>query len=202
MNFDLSELKSPAIYHLMTQAVIPRPVAWVLSENEGGDYNLAPFSYFTPISSNPPLLMFSVGKRREGSPKDTHANIAVRKEFVVHIPHMDLAGEVTESSAPLAPGQSEVTAQQLELEPFPGSRLPRLGVCRVALACELHEIVEMGNVPQALIFGRIRQIWIEDALVDLDGEGHPIIHADRLDPLGRLGGEEYAELGEIIQRSR
>ncbi len=202
MNLDLSELNTPAIYHAMTQLVIPRPVAWVLSENAGGDYNLAPFSYFTPISSNPPLLMFSVGKRRDGTPKDTHANIAARKDFVVHIPHMDLAGEVTRSSAPLPPGQSEVTAQQLELEPFPGSRLPRLKVSRIALACELHEVVEMGNVPQALIFGRIHRVWVEDDLVEMDEQGLPKFQAYRVDPLGRLGGEEYAGLGEIIQRPR
>ncbi len=202
MNLDLSELSTAAIYHAMTQLVIPRPVAWVLSENDGGDYNLAPFSYFTPISSNPPLLMFSVGKRRDGTPKDTHGNIAARNDFVVHIPHMDLVGDVTESSAPLPPGRSEVTAQQLELETFSGSRLPRLRLCRIALACELHEIVEMGNVPQALIFGRIHRIWVEDSLVEKDEEGRLKVHADRLDPLGRLGGDEYAGLGAIIRRPR
>ena len=70
MNIDASTLAPIQIYHLMTQTVIPRPIAWVLTESGEADYNLAPFSYFTPVSSNPPLLMFSVGKKPTGEIKD------------------------------------------------------------------------------------------------------------------------------------
>ena len=61
MLVNLSEFSRPDAYFAMTQTVLPRPVAWVLSENENGSYNLAPYSFFNAVSSDPPLLMFSVG---------------------------------------------------------------------------------------------------------------------------------------------
>ena len=63
MHINVEELTGTEAYHLLTQTVIPRPVAWILTENEEGDYNLAPFSFFTAISSRPPLIMFSVGSK-------------------------------------------------------------------------------------------------------------------------------------------
>ncbi len=62
MNIDLSTLAPTQVYHLMTQTVIPRPIAWVLTDSGEQNFNLAPFSYFTAVSSRPPLLMISVGK--------------------------------------------------------------------------------------------------------------------------------------------
>ena len=89
MILDLSELKPAQVYFQMIQTLIPRPIAWVLSEIEAGKYNLAPFSYFNAISSNPPIVMFSVGKKPDGSDKDTHRNIAERKHFTIHIGDSD-----------------------------------------------------------------------------------------------------------------
>ncbi len=60
MNLKLDTLAPTQIYHLMTQTVVPRPIAWALTESSEKEYNLAPFSYFTPVSSNPPVLMLSV----------------------------------------------------------------------------------------------------------------------------------------------
>ena len=109
MLIDFEDMDPKDAYHILTQTVIPRPVAWVLSENPDGDYNLAPFSFFTPITSNPPLLMISVGKKpAEGVSKDTRVNIEARKNFVVHIAHRDLAAAVTESSRTLPHGESEL----------------------------------------------------------------------------------------------
>ncbi|MET0093908.1 MAG: flavin reductase, partial [Sedimenticola sp.] len=76
MNIDLSEMPPGQVYFTMTQALIPRPIAWVLSENADGGHNLAPFSYFSAVSSEPPLVMLSIGRRPDGTPKDTAANIA------------------------------------------------------------------------------------------------------------------------------
>ncbi len=75
---DFSALPPPDCYRLMIQAVVPRPVAWVLSDNGDGSLNLAPFSFFTAISSDPPLLMFSAGKKPDGTPKDTLHNVEER----------------------------------------------------------------------------------------------------------------------------
>lgn len=201
MDIDLNELSPGQIYATMTQALIPRPIAWVLSENDSGSYNLAPFSYFTGISSRPPLLMLSIGKKQDGTPKDTLANIEARRDFVVHIAHGEQMGPLNQSSAVYAAGVSEVDELGLELAELKGSSLPRIADSRLAMACELHEIIPMGEVPQALIFGRINSIYVDDSVVEMDAKGRNKINAEKLDPLGRLGVGEYSGFGEVLHLS-
>ncbi len=135
MNITLSELDTNQVYHLFTQTVTPRPVAWVLTDSGSENYNLAPFSYFTPISSNPPVMMFSVGKKPSGEIKDTVRNAREKEKLVIHIASADHAKLVTESAATLDHGDSEVTANNIELVPFEGFDLPRIKDCPVAFGC-------------------------------------------------------------------
>ncbi|MCW8902663.1 flavin reductase family protein [Sedimenticola sp.] len=202
MIIDLDDLSTSETYFAMTQAIIPRPIAWVLSENRAGDYNLAPFSYFNAVCSDPPLIMISLGKKPDGTPKDTRVNIEARGSFVVHIAGVEQIQPLNASSATLPSGESEITHLGLELAEFPGSRLPRLAECRLAMACELYEVMELGPVPQALVFGRLTHLYIEDGVAEQDSKGRLKIHADRLNPLGRLGAREYFAGGKIITLPR
>ena len=194
MYVDLGELKRADIYRTMIQTIIPRPVAWVLSENETGNYNLAPFSYFNAVASDPALIMLSMGKKPTGGEKDTRRNIRERSHFVIHIPHREQAEAVTASSAVLAHGESEVEQLGLALDTFEGSALPRLAECRIAMACERYQILDIGPVPQALILGEVKRLYIDDSVVNGDGK----VRADRVDPIARLGGDDYATLGDIM----
>ncbi|MBD3641093.1 MAG: flavin reductase family protein [Marinobacter sp.] len=203
MQIDFDGMDPKEVYHILTQTIIPRPVAWVLSENPDGDYNLAPFSFFTPITSNPPLLMFSVGKKpTDGSFKDTRVNIETNRHFVVHIAHRELAEAMTETSRTLPHGESELKNVDLELTGFEGAPLPRLKDCRVALACELYEIKEIGAAPQSLIFGRINAIHVADEAITRDDKDRLRFDGSAIDPLGRLGGSEYVTFGEILKVPR
>ncbi|NRB40497.1 MAG: flavin reductase family protein [Pseudomonadales bacterium] len=203
MIIDFNELSANRIYHSMIQTLVPRPVAWVLSDNGGeASYNLAPFSYFTAVSSDPPLLMFSVGKKVDGSLKDTRKNILQRKKFVVHIAGVPFAEKVTASSASLAFGESELEHCDLAVEPFADFSLPRLVHCDIAYACELYEYQEIGNVPQGLIFGRIKQLYINDNVVDMSDNGRFKVDTQKLNPLARLGGNDYWVDGRVISVKR
>ncbi len=202
MIIDLDDLSASETYFAMTQAIVPRPIAWVLSENRADDYNLAPFSYFNAVCSDPPLIMLSLGKKPDGAPKDTRINIEARHSFVVHIASCDQIDALNASSATLPAGESEITHLGLELAEFPGSRLPRLADCRLAMACELYQVMELGPVPQALIFGRLTHLYAADDVAERDAKGRLKIHADRLNPLGRLGAREYFAGGEIITLPR
>lgn len=196
MQINLDDLSPARAYHLMIQSIVPRPIAWVLSDNGDETYNLAPFSYFNAVCSDPPVLMISIGRRPDGSDKDTARNIVGRKQFVVHIPHRDMALEVTESSRPLPFGESELTRQGLATVPFENFALPRLAKARLAFACELHSTQELG--PQLLVFGRIRHAWLDDAVASTDARGRLAVDAQALDPLGRLGGDDYSFSGGSI----
>lgn len=197
MIFNLDELSPTQRYFTLTQSIVPRPVAWVLSENANKSYNLAPYSYFSGVASDPPLVMISVGKKNDGSLKDTRTNIIERSEYVIHIPHQEMAHAVTESARPRLEGESEVTAQNLELCEFEGFRLPRLKAARIALACEKYRVEDITD-SQAMILGLIKAVYVDDDLITEFEDGRVKIDAQKLQPIGRLGGDDYTGLGEII----
>ena len=210
MIVDLQQQNATAIYHLMTQTLIPRPVAWVLSEHELGHFNLAPFSYFTAVSSAPPLLMFSVGNKSQNVGKDTKVNIAKNPYFVVHIAPQSLAREVTETSRTLPAEQSELTDLGLATVPFEGFPLPRLESCAIAFGCKLHALQDVPGAPQTLVFGEIERIFIDDRVSDIqrkqksnsDVSERIIVDALKVQPLARLGADQYGCLGSILEISR
>jgi flavin reductase (DIM6/NTAB) family NADH-FMN oxidoreductase RutF len=75
----------PSSYSLMISAITPRPVAFVSSQSEAGVNNLSPFSYFSAVSHDPPLISIGVCNNRDGSKKDTLVNIEETEEFTVNI---------------------------------------------------------------------------------------------------------------------
>ncbi len=202
MYVDLDELPKGDVYRLMIQTIVPRPVAWVLSDNGNGNHNLAPFSYFTGVTSDPPVLMLSIGKKRDGTRKDTWVNIESREDFVVHIADADLAPQVTATAAGLAWGESELNLVGLDTIPFEGCRLPRLADAKIAFACRRHCIVEIGHAPQGVVFGEIVRAYLDDDLATVE-DAEIRIDALRLNPLARLGASDYGVLGEVrtIDRS-
>lgn len=202
MYIELEGLSPNRVYATMTQAVIPRPIAWVLSDNGDGGYNLAPYSYFNAVCSDPPLVFISVGRKPDSSHKDTRVNIEERSHFVVHIAHRGLAEAMVETSRTLPHGQSELDRIDQRLTEFDGFPLPRLEECRVALACELYEIQEIGMTPQSLVFGKVRSIYVDDDVVSTDDKGRIKVHADKVDPIGRLGASEFVTFGDILSIPR
>ena len=214
MIVDFAELTPSQRYFAMVQTIIPRPIAWVLSANDAVEpdhslqpehYNLAPFSFFTGICSDPPLLMLSVGKKPSGDEagqvKDTYRNIRDHKQFVVHIASCDALRAVNDSAATLNHGDSELVHQGLKLEHFGDFCLPRLSACAVAMGCRLYRVDEIGNAPQALIYGQIETLFIDDQIITPDDE-RLMVDGKKLDPLARLGGRFYGNLGELLVADR
>ena len=197
MELDFAQLSAADRYRTIIQTLIPRPIAWVLSDNGDNRFNLAPFSYFNAVSSDPPLLMLSIGRKPGGEFKDTRVNIEARHDFVVHIPSAQQVAAVNASSAVLDANDSELDWLQLETVPFGQFRLPRLRECRVAYACRLFELQEIGSTPMSLILGQIQAVYIADEIVSNDANGQPRVDADKLDPLARLGGIDFTTIGAI-----
>ncbi len=213
MIIDFNAITPSQRYFAMVQSIIPRPIAWVLTANGAGAqndttqeaYNVAPFSFFTGVCSDPPLLMLSVGKKPSGDEagqvKDTCLNIRERKQFVVHIASVDRLDAVNGSAATLSHGVSELQAQGLKKAPFEGFELPRLACCSIAIACSLYRIDEIGNTPQSVIYGKIESMFIDDDIITPSDE-RLIIESKKLDPLSRLGGNIYGSVGELLLAKR
>lgn len=203
MQIKLDELPTPQVYFTMTQTLLPRPIAWLLSENDDASYNLAPFSYFNAVCSDPPLAIVSIGKQDDGSDKDTIRNIREREEFVIHIASSDQIAALNQTSATLPPGESEVDASNLELARVPGFRMPRLADCKIAYFCERHDIQMIGSKnQQSLLFAEIKEIYIDDGCAEITDQGRLKVHADQIQPLSRLGASEYASFGEVLVAKR
>lgn len=200
MIIDFNDVNGTQAYHLLTQTVIPRPVAWILTENESGNYNLAPYSFFTAICSTPPIVMFSVGKKPSGEVKDTRRNIERTQEFVIHIAGMDLANDMTESSRTLDYGVSEVDHSNLALNTDWPSSLPRLEQCQVAMHCVLHKVDEIGDNKQGVVYGEVKHMYLSESVIKTSERLQ--VNAVDVDPIARLGGSEYAGLGSVITISR
>ncbi len=198
MQIKLDDLSTPQTYFTMTQAVIPRPIAWILSENEDASFNLAPFSYFNAVCSDPPLVMVSIGLKDDGSKKDSLRNIRQRSQYVIHIASSDQLPELNQSSATLPPGDSEVLANNLQTTPVEGFHMPRLSDCKIALMCERYQIQTVGNSnQQSLLFGEIREIYVDDSCVEINDQGRLKILADQVRPLSRLGASQFASFGDV-----
>lgn len=207
LSFD--SLSPSAIYFTFIQTIIPRPIAWVLTQNQiqasscdqQDQYNLAPFSYFTPICSSPPLLLFSVGKKPDGSAKDTLVNMQQSGECVIHIASAEQAIEVTESSRTLVYGESELANIDHKLVEFEPSPLPRLDGCPIAFYGVKHDIQDVGNAGQSLVIVEVKSAFIDDAVIDTEQE-RLVVAAEKVNPLARLGADQYAELGDLFKIAR
>ena len=200
MHIDLSTLSKAATYATMTQTIVPRPVAWITSVGESGVLNLAPYSYFNAVASDPPLVIVSLGLRPDGSVKDTRRNIEEGDGFVVNIAHRGLAEAMTASSATFPEDVSEVEELGLETAPMPGTDVPRLADCRVAYACRHEETKDIGG--QRIVFARLTDLWLDDSVVGEDEKGRLKVDARAVDPIGRLGGGEYVTFGDIVSIPR
>jgi len=204
MILDLKDLSPNQVYYQFIQTLIPRPIAWVLTDNGNGSFNLAPFSYFNGIASDPPIIFISVGIKPDGTKKDTWVNIEERNHFIVHIPSVEFVKEVNESSATLPHGESELNRLNLELEYFDSTitTLPRIKNTKVAFVCEKYQIIEIGETPQGLILGLVKFLYIDDSCIEKDSKGRIIVDPKKVSPISRLGASLFATLGELIEIPR
>lgn len=189
-DFDPDEIKPSAFYRLLTAVVVPRPIAWVSSVGADGVDNLAPHSFFTVASTAPPIVQFtSVGR------KDSLRNIEATAEFVVNLTPAPLFEQVNATGTDFPAGISEFDAVGVAREPSVRVRPPRVAESPVALECVLHATLGLGNC--TVVFGRVVLAALHsDVLVD----GHP--EFDRLQPLSRLGRDEWGESPGVREITR
>lgn len=200
MLLDFSALKPREAYAWMISTILPRPIAWVSTISADGKTNLAPFSFFQGITSNPPTLMFSPVNTRDGAKKDTVRNIEQVPEFVVNLVSFALAEQMNNCSALLEYGESEFEAFGIASLPSDRVRPPRVAAAPVAFECTLDRFVHIGEGPLAanVVFGRIQRAHVADGVLGADGKPDPA----KLDLIGRMGGETYSRTTERFDIKR
>ncbi|TCC26395.1 flavin reductase family protein [Kribbella sindirgiensis] len=177
-------------YALLNSVVVPRPIAWVSSRSAEGVLNLAPHSFFTVSSVQPPMVQFtSVGR------KDSLNNVEATGEFVVNFAAEQLYEQVNASGTNFPAEVSEFEAIGVTTEPSRTVAVPRVAESPVALECTLHTTLELGDC--TLVIGQVRHLAIDADVLDGD---HPDVR--RLRPLARLGKDEWSTIGEVRSITR
>jgi flavin reductase (DIM6/NTAB) family NADH-FMN oxidoreductase RutF len=197
---DPRTLSSDATYYWQAATILPRPIAWVSTLNEDGSANLAPFSYFTGASADPPMCIICVSRRSKveiGQKKDTWANIERTGEYVIHVVPDALAASMNATSKEFPHGTDEFTIAGLAKAPSELVAPPRVAEAPVAMECRLHQIVEVGRAATAVIIGEILLWHVRDDLV-VGGR----LDFGRLDAIGRMGGAVYTRTRDRFDMPR
>ena len=195
MHLNPNELAAKDRYKISTGGILPRPIAWVSSQDIAGNLNLAPYSFFTVAATNPLTLTFCPQRMPGHLPKDTLSNIQQTGEFVINIVSETTASAMNKSATELPPGQSEFAHAGVTPTPSAIISVPRVAEAPVAFECTLHSIVEIGS--GALVIGTVQSIYLQD---DVYQDGY--IVRDVLQPIGRLAGAEYAHISDVFKLER
>lgn len=199
VHFGPEKLSERDNYKFMIGSIIPRPIALITSVSEDEVLNVAPFSYFNIVTSNPPIVSVAF-QRKNGAFKDTARNILANKEAVIHIVDVDNVEEANKTAANLPAAVSELDETNFTLIPSKVVKIPSLKETKIRFEVELYKHVEIendGDTSADLLLLRIKQYHIEDALY----------HEGRIDPEGlaavsRLAGHDYAEVGRMFTIAR
>ncbi len=144
MFFDVATLDGGLCYKLMTSLVVPRPIAWLVTNNGEGGQNAAPFSFFNCFSGNPPVLCIGIGRPAERR-KDSLANIERDREFVVNMVSEALAERMNVTATDFPPDWSELSVAGLETVPSEKISVPRIAASPAAFECRLRELIPVGH---------------------------------------------------------
>lgn len=196
MELDPEQLSQPDRYKLLIGAIVPRPIAFVSTiAPDGSSTNLAPFSFFAGVGSNPMTLLFCPANNSDGGEKDTLRNAKPQNEggtgeFVVNIATESYARKVAAAAEPLAYGQSEFGLTGLTPAPSLKVRPPRLADSPVSFECRTVQVIRTNPGQPAggnIVIGRVIHVHAHDGLLN------ERLHTDpaKLAAIGRMGGTSY-----------
>ena len=177
--------------------ITPRPIGWISSISKSGQVNLAPYSFFNGVSSDPNIVMFS-----SGGYKDSIVNVEETGEFVCSLATYDLREEMNQTSAALKRGENEMDFAGLEAAPSSLVAPPRVAASPVALECKYIQTVEMpikskSGTTYHVVFGHVVGIYINDSVI-VDG----LVDITKMRPISRLGYMDYSVVDNVFSLTR
>lgn len=193
-------------YKLLIGSIIPRPVAIVTTRSAEGTVNIAPFSFFSIVSSEPAIVSIAV-QRKKGTMKDTARNLLTTKEAVIHILDCSNVEAANQAAALLPAEQSELTVANFTPVPSQTVGVPGLQEAKIRFETTLYQHVPINEeetkeknkeeIKVDLLLLKITGYQINEQVYE---EGK--INPKKLAAVSRLAGNSYAEIGEIFDLAR
>jgi flavin reductase (DIM6/NTAB) family NADH-FMN oxidoreductase RutF len=194
---DPSTVTAQNVYKLLVGAVVPRPIAFVSTISPEGVPNLAPFSFFTVASANPPVLVFTTSFREPR--KDTLVNVRATKEFVVNIVSEEFADRMNVTAGEYPYGVNEFEKAGLTPAPSELVRPPRVQESHVNMECKLVQTIDVSSQPLGgtLILGEVVRFHIDDRMIE-----EFRIDPEQLAAVGRMAGNTYCRTTDRFEMVR
>lgn len=189
MKIDPNTLKKTEIYKLMTGIIVPRPVAWVSTISKDGINNLAPYSYFNAVGSDPPHVVFCPDNP-DFEWKDTMINIMDTGEFAINMVSEDLFDPMLTTASAFDIGVDEF--EQAGVTPEEATKIhPKLvAESPISLECKLVHVYETKGSKEgsgSVIIGEVVMFHVRASLLRSDFKMDFAKYA----AIGRLAGRYY-----------
>lgn len=188
-------------YKLLIHCVVPRPIGFISSLSKAGIGNLAPFSFFNAVSSQPACVMFSVSRRRDGTKKDTLINIEETKEFVANTVSEWMTQPMHQCSAEYPYGIDELKKVGLTALPSTKVKPVRVKESPIQMECRLYQTMDVGGAhagAATIVVGEILALHIAKEIYNEDGR----IPVEKIKPIARLGGISYGRTSGVFDIPR
>jgi len=179
---------------LLSQLVVPRPIAMVSTYDPAGTGNLSPFSYYLPITGDPPLVGVTFGLRQsDGQPKDTYRNLLASGDFVINVCSEMFAAHIESLAKEYPYGFDEAGAHGYTLVPSQQVSSPSVGEALAHLECVVHQTVPLGSehAPVVLVVAEVRCAVIDGSVLESPDLDQPRIDLHALAPIGRSGARTF-----------
>lgn len=200
MLFNFADLSAKDRYKLLVSTIVPRPIAWVVTQDPAGVLNAAPYSFFNAFGEDPAVVVLGIGGRTEGSLKDTGGNIRRTGQFVVNLVAEENAAAMNVTAIEFGPEVDELAEAGLRTLPSARVAPPRIAESPVAFECERLLAMELAN-DRSLVIGRVLAMHVRDDAV-LDA-ARCYIDTPRLNLVGRMhGGGGYVRTGDTFELPR
>lgn len=188
MIIDPADTEPVNIYKLMIGSVMPRPIAFVSTRGTDGVNNLAPFSFFTGVSANPPVIGFSPMINLESNRRDSRVNAEARGEFCVNVVSHRFAEQMNQTAVDVPPDVDEFELCGLTPVECDLIDAPRVAESGIAMECRLRQVVDISDavLGGAFVMGEVVRFHVDDALFD-----NYRIDLEQLDTFGRMAGNTY-----------
>lgn len=199
MRWDLDQVAEPIAYKLLAATVMPRPIAWVVSQDKQGNRNAAPYSFFNVMGSAPPTLVLGLMADPARGFKDTAANILATGEFVVNLVPEGLVQQMNITAVDAPSAECELTLAGLATEASVHIRPPRIAASPVAFECRMLSSVVTGP-HQTIVIGRVLAVYIDDRFILNPERGH--IDTPALNLVARSYGSTYVRSNDTFELDR